>query len=553
MNELHFSTEDILQRFRVRLVRGLLIFAAVVTTLTYFGQQFEAITLTMPEDLLLTLALVSWGLLVLSFWQLSVSVLYTIIPLLLAVTSFGLDNTSDRVVTLLVASALAGIMLNRRMFAGVVVLVIVSFGDIVLQRLPADYSTTDVMAGILSLVGFAATPIAVGMVMLTFTRTLRQALDTARSGVILLENSAGIGGLFSQVNDERLLASIAVEAIQQNFAADHVQIFLMSEDGADLRFVAGTGVGEMNLLTSLYAVPLSSDSVLARAAKTREVMVVRGAAVQHERKRSSLDFLPSTRAEFIFPIRDQDQTLGVIDLQNSEDALIPELDVKAMQILINQFAAALQNARLFHEQEQSMLENKRLFLEAQARLRENEQLNQRLTRDLWSQYLSATKRASGITLDDEVLLPESAWTQRMLDASRRKRTVRETTTGQQTIAMPIELRGEVIGALEIETSAHADYDSTVELMRAVSQRLANSLETARLFEVERDASIQEQRLSDLVTQYQSAATVDELLQITLKELATTLGAEEGAIRLGLMDQVEVPATSVQQPQGGDPA
>ncbi|MCA9913721.1 MAG: GAF domain-containing protein, partial [Anaerolineae bacterium] len=346
---------------------------------------------------------------------------------------------------------------------------------------------------------------------------------------------------------------IAVEAIQQNFGAEHVQIFLLSDDGADLRFVAGTGAGEMNLLSSLYAVPMSSGSALARSAKTREVIVVRGTSAQQEHQRSSLDFLPTSRSEFIFPVRDQEITLGVIDVQNSRDELISELNVKAMQILINQFSAALQNARLFHEQEEGMLENKRLFLEAQARLRENEQLNQRLTRDLWSQYLSASRRATGIMLDDDTLQVEGQWTQRMLEASRRKRIVRETQKDQQSIALPIELRGEVIGALEIETSSHADYDSTGELMRAVSQRLANSLETARLFEVERDASVQEQRLSDLVTQYQSAATVDELLQITLTELATTLGAEEGSIRLGLMDQVDLPASGAQLPRGGDPA
>lgn len=553
MNEFSFSSEDLLQRFRVRLVRGFMVFAATVATLTYFGKLIGSVPTSFSEDTILVMSIVAWLLLGVSLWRRAIPALYTFIPLLLALASFSVGDTSNRLIILLIASALAGIMLSRAAFMLVLALVVFNFTAVVFQRLPEGFGAGEFMSGFFSLIVYMVVPIAVGSVTFSFTQVLRQALDAARNGVGLLENSAGIGGLFSQVNDERLLSSIAVESIQQNIKADHVQVFLTSEDGENLQFVAGTGAGEMNLLSSLYALPLSSDSALARAAKTREVIVVRGSSMEYERQRSSLDLLPTTRTEFIFPIRDQNQILGVIDLQNSRDALILELEVKALQILINQFAAALQNARLFHDQERNLLENKRLFLEAQARLRENEELNKRLTRDLWSQYLNASKRASGVTLDHETLRTESAWTQRMQEASRRKRPVRETSTNQQTIALPIELRGEVIGAVEIETTNQVDYESTVELMHSVSQRLANSLETARLFEVERDASIQEQRLSDLVSQYQSAATVDELLQITLKELATTLGAEAGSIRLGLMDQVELPSASVRQPQGGDPA
>jgi hypothetical protein len=74
------------------------------------------------------------------------------------------------------------------------------------------------------------------------------------------------------------------------------------------------------------------------------------------------------------------------------------------------------------------------------------------------------------------------------------------------------------------------------MVRALSQRLAVSLDNARLFEESHEATAQEQRVSEIVAQYQSANSVDELLQITLEGLAETLGAEEGAIRLGILPE-----------------
>ena len=93
------------------------------------------------------------------------------------------------------------------------------------------------------------------------------------------------------------------------------------------------------------------------------------------------------------------------------------------------------------------------------------------------------------------------------------------------------LRGEVIGAIEVEAGAENNPE-TVEMVQAVAQRLALSLENARLYEATLQAAAQEQRINDIAARFQSVATVDELLRITLTELSETLGAERGSIRLG---------------------
>jgi GAF domain-containing protein len=100
----------------------------------------------------------------------------------------------------------------------------------------------------------------------------------------------------------------------------------------------------------------------------------------------------------------------------------------------------------------------------------------------------------------------------------------------------VVLRGEVIGAIEVEPGDSAAQSDTVEMVQAIAQRLASSLDNARLYEEAQVATAQEQRINQIVTQYQAATTVDDLLRITLTELSEALGAQRGAIRLGMIPE-----------------
>jgi len=550
MKDSIYPETDLLARLRIRLLRGLLLFASILSGVMLLGMLTPTeLNLEVAPTYLLMICLSAAVLLLVTFLRPRMAVVYVLIAAWIGLASLGTNVPVTRVLILVIGSAFAGIILTRPLYMITASINVLSFLLLVINLQVSGDEPIRLLVLFLSV---AVVPTGVGYVLNLVTRTLEGALTSASEGLNLLENSANIGGLFSQVHDERLLASIAVEAIQQNFDIEHVQIFLLEEDPRVLRFVAGTGIGEMNLLNSQYSVPMESPSAIVRAIKVRELVVVRGTAIEQDRQRSILDFLPESRAEFVFPVRDRDEALGVVDIQTERDQMISEVTVKGIQILINQFAAALQTARIFHNQERSMLENKRLFLDAQTNYREIERLNQQLTRDVWGQFLEKRQRASGITLDEREEQTSADWTQRMMEASRRRRPIRETEAERQHIAMPIELRGEVIGVVEVATAANADYDGTLEVMRSVSQRLANSLETARLLEVEREASMQEQRLSELVTRYQSAATVDELLQITLKVLAATLGAQDGSIRLGIMEAEDMSVLSV-APEGDESA
>jgi hypothetical protein len=195
--------------------------------------------------------------------------------------------------------------------------------------------------------------------------------------------------------------------------------------------------------------------------------------------------------------------------------------------MVNQLAIAVRNARLFQQQELNTRENERLLAEARAATQEIERLNRQLMGSAWQDYLKADASLAGITLDEEQEQLDAEWTPQMIAAREKKQAVIEP----DRVAIPIMLRGEVLGAVEVDAAASMRRDDAVEVIETVVNRLAVSLENARLFQTAQDTTAQEQRINEIVGLFQSTNSVDDLLQVTLKELTETLGANAGMIRL----------------------
>jgi GAF domain-containing protein len=191
-----------------------------------------------------------------------------------------------------------------------------------------------------------------------------------------------------------------------------------------------------------------------------------------------------------------------------------------------------------------MSDQQRLYLESEASLREIQRLNRQLTKAGWDEFVRRSDHAAGVTLQDEHLVPDSQWSDSLAEAARQRQVITRKANGRPGIvAVPVVLRGEVIGAIEVEPGDSTAQGDTIEMVQAIAQRLASSLDNARLYEEAQVATAQEQRINQIVTQYQAATTVDDLLRITLSELSEALGAQRGAIRLSILSDRA-------QPNGG---
>ncbi|MBI5667323.1 MAG: GAF domain-containing protein [Chloroflexi bacterium] len=368
-----------------------------------------------------------------------------------------------------------------------------------------------------------------------FINQTERAAASARRSTDLLQAAAEIGQQLGKLLDLDELLNRAVELIRDRLAFYHVQVFLVDDNGETALLAASTGEVGQQLLERRHHLPIGSQSVIGQVTLLGRPVLARDTDEVYYRN----ELLPDTRAELAVPILDGDRIIGALDVQSRNVDAFDADRVQALQVMANLLGTSVRNARLFALQTRSAEETKRLYLETEANLREIQRLNQQLTRAGWEEYLRQRQTAGGVTLEDGRLVHETDWSDSLIRATHSRQPVTVVhEDGSSTVALPVVLGGEVIGALEVEADRPVTQTETIEMMRAVAQRLAISLDKARLFEESQEATAQEQRINDIVARFQSVTNVDDLLSITLTELSQSLGATGGAIRLSLAPQGE---------------
>lgn len=361
-----------------------------------------------------------------------------------------------------------------------------------------------------------------------FTGKTREAAQALRSRAGLLEAAAEIGQIIGKLLKLDEVLPRAVELIRQRFDFYHVQVFVIDESSRNAHLVASTGEIGQKLLRREHSLPVGSQSVIGQAGASGKAVLARDTDPIYRPN----ELLPLTRAELGLPIFDGDKIIAVLDVQSqSYDALSIEV-TQALLVLTNLLATSIRNARLFEAQEASARESKRLFLEAESSLREVQRLNQQLNQSAWSTYLKQPRRSNGITVADDEIVHDADWSEASRKAGQVQHIVSEIRDGHRVVAVPMMLGDQVVGAIEVEADSEYQDGEIADLLNAVSQRLALSLDKARLFEESQEATIREQQINQIVARYQTVSNVDDLLRITVRELSQSFGATRAAIRLG---------------------
>ncbi len=322
-----------------------------------------------------------------------------------------------------------------------------------------------------------------------------------------------------------------VDYIRDQFAFYHVQVFLVDRERRYAVLAASTGTIGTALLARGHRLAIGSQSIVGRSTLSGSAVVAQDTADDPLHRAN--DLLPATRSELAVPLIAGDEVIGALDVQSTRPNAFLQDDIDSLQIVAAQVSIAVRNAQLFSEQKAALAENQRLLNQAETNLREIERLNQRLSGAAWGDYLRTRQSpVLGVTLHHKRTDIDTAWTPELIQATNTDRPVITADSNRQVIAVPIDLNGRAIGAIEVETSGGFQQAELIELLKAVANRLGLSLENARLFEQAQTLAQQELTVNAISARMQTTIDVDELLRTALSELGRTLGASSGSIRLG---------------------
>jgi GAF domain-containing protein len=233
------------------------------------------------------------------------------------------------------------------------------------------------------------------------------------------------------------------------------------------------------------------------------------------------ELLPETRAELAIPLLFGDRVIGALDVQSKQrDAFSPE-QTDVLQTVANQIAVAIQTSYLYEE--------------SIRRLAQIEASNRQATLRAWQDYMRTQRQKELSSVAGTQ--PNGSLSSLRHAAMTSGQIVVGTITNHQTmpVAVPIQLGGLVLGAVEWEIPAVDFNEEKLELARELAARLAVGLENARLFEESRRAAERERLVNSIAARLTAQTDINEILQTAVREVGQALRMPQVSIQLLDMD------------------
>lgn len=325
-----------------------------------------------------------------------------------------------------------------------------------------------------------------------------------------------------------------IEQINDSFdTVYHTQVFLIDERGHMAQLVASTGEVGRLMLQRRHALTVGSQSVIGMVTGSGESMVARAGLTGTVHRRNEL--LPETMAEAAFPMRVGDKVIGALDIQSKRvDAFDDPNFMQMFQALADSVALAVDNVSQYENAEARLKENQRLIGQMQTTLSEVERLNERLTGQVWTNYLNQSQDDLGLTVDfgDDIRRLPVEWTPSLREAIQTNQLVQYQYDDQQMLTIPLRVRGQVVGAMEFELDGGSFAPEDLEMIQEVSDHFGMAVENARLVDESLRTAWRETLLNQISSRLQAADQVDELLSTAAEGLRSALEARRVSIRLG---------------------
>ncbi|MBN1811480.1 MAG: GAF domain-containing protein [Anaerolineae bacterium] len=349
-------------------------------------------------------------------------------------------------------------------------------------------------------------------------RVAARTLELERHSTYL-EASAEVASAASSILDVEQLIKQVVELIRQRFSLYYVGLFLVDEIGEWAVLQAGTGEAGRVMLARSHRIKIGEGMIGWCVANARSRIAL---DVGEDAVRLATSELPETRSEAALPLRVRGRVIGALTVQSSLPAAFDEETVSVFQIMADQVAIALENARLLAESRAALDAAGRAYGE--------------LSREAWASLLQARPDMGYRSGEGGAVRTEGAWRPEMEQALQKEAVVQGDGDGEKAaLAVPIKVRGQVIGVLGTSRPAEAGEWTSEELalLEVLTTQLGEALESARLYRDTQRRAAHEQLMGHIVDRMRRTVDMDALMQTTIQEVASALGASSAFVQLGI--------------------
>ncbi|MGD8473590.1 MAG: GAF domain-containing protein, partial [Anaerolineae bacterium] len=176
---------------------------------------------------------------------------------------------------------------------------------------------------------------------------------------VLVATAAEVGRAAASILDLGNLSREVVDLIRDRFDLYYAGLFLLDDTGRHAVLEAGSGEAGRTMKQQGHSLEVGGLSMVGAACARGEARIALD--VGEEPVRFDNPLLPETRSEMALPLIVGDRVLGALDVQSTEPDAFSEEDVAVLQLVADQTAVAVDNARKFSEEGQLLEATSPLF------------------------------------------------------------------------------------------------------------------------------------------------------------------------------------------------
>lgn len=154
--------------------------------------------------------------------------------------------------------------------------------------------------------------------------------------------------------DKLLVAS--VELIREKFGFYHVSVFLIEPGSNTAVLRASAGQAGNQIPAGQHQLDIGSKSLVGTATASRQPVIVMDVTDHPIHFKNPL--LPDTKAETVIPLLSGELVIGALDVQSTMIDAFSDWEVMILETIADQFAIAVQNARLYTSIQEEVVERR---------------------------------------------------------------------------------------------------------------------------------------------------------------------------------------------------
>lgn len=317
-------------------------------------------------------------------------------------------------------------------------------------------------------------------------------------------------------NIEELLPHIA-KITSEQLGFYHVGIFLLSKDKGHAILSAANSEGGKRMLQRGHKLQVGAEGLVGYVAAMGRPRIALDTGAD------AIFFnnpdLKNTHSEMALPLSAGDEIIGVLDVQSEDTAAFVQEDVELFTILADQVSIAIQNARQFEETQEAIKESETTI----------RQYLRREWKGIIDEAQSPGYRFSVTGVDP---LTTAILTPNVVQAAQSGQTSVAQDKSERRMAIPIKLRGQVIGVMHLQSPSQRAWEKDVmDITQAIADRVALAIENARLLESSQNQAARERTVGEITSKIGASVNLRNVLQTAVEELGRILPGSDVVIQL----------------------